>query len=144
MSSSTQPSGAVPMSAHPERHARAATVNAWLTVVAGCGHGFFGHKGRGAHFEVDPRGRIWFHDEYTQRRIYTHAPFSRGWRGFHHGGTLQALCRQLRDFIRSGTPLSPSTLGPYPDWYSQGDPWGYGADMDIVRAAARQVGLTVP
>lgn len=127
---------AVPMFGKPDRVRRA---NELLRAIGGTGCHFFFHDGRFAYFHVDVWGAIWFHDSYTQRPIYTH---SRGrWRGFTGGGTLRELVTALRDYIRTGNPIRPHLLGPWPEWLCGGDLWGYGEDMTQVRAAARRLGI---
>lgn len=121
---------------------RAAKANEFLEAVAACGRRFFHHEGRVSRFEVDPRGRVWFIDKYTQKRIYTHFEHGR-WSRFSEGGTLKTLVLQLRDFIRTGTPPSTSLLGPWPPSYCNGDLWGYGEDMKLVREAAARLGVLI-
>jgi hypothetical protein len=113
---------------------RAARANEFLRAVAGCGRGFFQRCGRVSSFEVDDRGRIFFRDAYTLRAIYTHDTRGR-WRGFTEGGTMRCLVIYLRDFIRTGEQQNLH-LGPWPQWVCDGDLWGYGQDMELVRAAA--------
>lgn len=117
---------------------RAVVANRFIEAIASCGRMFFAHKERVSRFEVDARGRVWFIDGYTGRRIYTHYKYH--WRGFTEGGTLRALVENLRDFIRTGeTPKL--NFGPWPRWLSDGDMWGYGEDMEKVRSAAIESGL---
>jgi hypothetical protein len=119
---------------------RMAKANELLRVIAGCGRKFFSHQGRVSRFELDSRGRVWFIDAYREARIYTH--YASGWsrRGFSEGGTLRDLVIRLRIYIQDERDLGRA-LGPYPDWYSGGDPWGYGADMRIVFDAATKIGM---
>jgi hypothetical protein len=58
------------------------------------------------------------------------------WRGFSEGGTLRSLVEQLRDYIRTGKQVHPQSFGPWPQWYCDGDLWGYGDDMQQVRDKA--------
>jgi hypothetical protein len=88
---------------------------------------------------MDSRGRIWFVDKYTLKRIYTHDTSGK-WRGFSEGGTLRALVIALRDYIRHGT-LIPTCHFAYPKWYSDADPWGYGEDMKKVTEEIKALGL---
>lgn len=118
---------------------RARKVTAFLAVVGDCGRHFFRHSDRGARMEVDARGHVWFVDDYSEKRIYTH--YEGRWRGFSHGGTLRDLVKALRDHIRTGEPLHPGVLGPWPTWYGGGDPWAYGDAMAQVRQAAVDQGL---
>lgn len=117
-----------------ERRQRAEKANELIGVIAGCGRRFFFHQGRVACLEVDDRGRVWFHDEYTQARIFTHR--NGRWDKFTHGGTLRAVVQRLRDYITTGQRLNPRIFGPWPEWYCDGDLWGYGEAMQIVRDAA--------
>lgn len=117
---------------------RAEKANQFLEAIAGCGRKFFAHNGRVSRFEVDDRGRVWYIDGGSQRRIYTHYKYQ--WRGFTEGGTLFDLVKKLRDYIRTGE-LPRLHLGPYPEWVCGGDPWAYGDDMQKVRAGAERCGL---
>jgi hypothetical protein len=109
--------------------------NALLETIADCGRKFFRHNDLVSRFELDRRGRIWFIDAYRSARIYTH--YTRGrWRGFSEGGTLRDLVIALRNYIATGKLINPVHFGPWPDWYCDGDVWGYGQDMEKVRAKA--------
>lgn len=121
-----------------ERRSRADRANALIGFIATRGRKFFGHK-RESAFEVDDRGRVWFIDGHSGRRIYTHTPTYGRWRGFSEGGTLRDLVCHLRDYIRSATTLPPSVLGPWPDWVCGGDLWGYGDEMANVRDYAAEL-----
>ena len=121
---------------------RVQKTNQLIQTIASCGHAFFSHQGRVSAFEIDARGRIWFVDAWRGARIYTHYTIGR-WVGFTEGGTLRALVIALRDYIRTGNPIPSGHLGPWPDWYSQGDPWGYGAEnMQNIRKKAMLLGIT--
>jgi len=111
---------------------RAEIANKVIAVIAAHGRRFFHHEGRVSRFEVDARGRVWLHDKYSGARIYT---MQRGrWRGFTEGGTLKSLCEALRDYIRTGQPIRRGWFGPWPDYYCDGDLWGYGKEaMETVR-----------
>jgi hypothetical protein len=121
-----------------ERERRDAA-NELIACIASCGRKFFAHEGWVAQMEVDPRGRVWFRDHYSRKCIYTH--YDGRWRGFTGGGTLKGLVECLRNFIKQGTQIRRS-FGPWPDWCCcDGDLWGYGDDMEIVRAKARELGI---
>lgn len=121
------------------KHDRAEVANRFIEVIASHGRGFFGAAGRISRFEVDQRNRVWFVYSYSQKRIYV-ADDNGPWRGFTNGGTMRALVRALRDYIRTGTTPRLS-LGPWPQWVCDGDLWGYGDDMAAVRDAAKRLGL---
>jgi hypothetical protein len=116
---------------------RLANANEMLRAIASCGRKFFAHEDRVSRFEVDQRGRVWFIDKWTQKRIYTHYRYD--WRGFSEGGTLRALVERLRDFITQGKQLPPTIFGPWPEWVCGGDLWAYGDAMQRVRDAAEEL-----
>lgn len=118
---------------------RVINANAFLCAIASCGRRFFLYESGVSHFELDPRGRVWFIDTYRGARIYTHHTRD-AWRGFTQGGTLRDLVIALRDYIRVGD-VSRINIGPWPGWLCGGDLWGYGADMERVPEAARALGL---
>lgn len=111
------------------RRARLDVANELLHVIASHGRRFFHFGGvsvynkdaqssefvpadRYARFEVDPRGRLWFIDDYSQRRIYMHKTgFCGRWKGFSHGGTLRALVTDMARYILKGEPISPFKIG---------------------------------
>ena len=116
-----------------ERRERAKKANQFIEVIASCGRRFFNY-GVASHFIVDDRGRIWFWDGYSEKKIYTH--HEGHWRGFTGGGTLRTLIQHLKTYIQSGE-LPKLNLGPWPDWVCNGDLWGYGDDMETVRNGAK-------
>ncbi len=122
-----------------EKDKRLEQANELLKVIANCGRKFFFHNGRVSHFEIDGRGRVWFIDAYREARIYTHYIQGR-WHGFSEGGTLRDLVIRLRDYILSGKQVG-KVFGPFPDWYSDGDPWGYGSDMQFVYQSAVRLAI---
>lgn len=111
--------------------------NELVRVIAAHGRRFFysAQRERCARVELDPRGRVWWVDDYTGKRIYTHqTPFGNKWRGFSHGGTLRSLAEAIRDYIVHGAPIPPWRIAPQ---QSYGDLWGYGEQgAKDVRAAA--------
>lgn len=118
--------------------ARCQQANTVLQIISDHGRRFFHYKERVAEFEVDERGHIWFIDEYSQKRIWTHYPHR--WKNFSGGGTLLSLCKALRDFIQTGEPIRAGWFGPWPQHYCDGDLWGYGPDMEIVRERVKTTG----
>lgn len=127
-----------------EVRGRLEVANELIRVIATCGRCFFARPLREdvriSYFELDPGGRLWFVDSWRGNRICLQN-VNHPWRGFHQGGTLRSLVTQLRNFVRSGTPLRKGTLGPWPKSCCDGDLWGYGKDMETVREAARRLGL---
>lgn len=107
--------------------------------IADCGRKFFYHRGNVSHFELDRRSRLWFVDGYEDYKIC----MVKGWgnRGFSEGGTLKALVDDLVNYIRTGEKLSEGRFGPWPEWYCNGDLWGYGEDMQKVRDMAMALGM---
>jgi hypothetical protein len=122
---------------------RCERANELLRVIASCGRRFFSQdedrlqrmeNPQISRLEVDDRGRVWFTDKYTQKRIYLHYEYWK--RGFSDGGTLRSLVCSLRDYIMTGKRLHAWHFGPWPAEYCRGDLWGYGEDMQQVRDAA--------
>lgn len=136
-SRTTRSTGRAQTSAGAEKELRLAEANEFIAVIAAHGRRFFHHKGVVAYFELDDRGKIWFHNEWTGKRIYTHQ--KGGWNGFHHGGTLLDLCKALRDYIMGRGEFPARAAGPWPEWVCQGDLWGYGEDIKPVREKIREI-----
>lgn len=74
--------------------------NQVIAEIAKRGRRFFEHKGRIARLEIDQRGRIWYINPQSQKKIYTHYKYE--WRNFNGGWTLQQVICRLRDFVRDG------------------------------------------
>lgn len=122
-----------------DKRARAEHVNQAVRIIGNYGRRFFFNAkwDRYASIEVDARGRIWWVDEYTMVRIYTHrTTWGNKWYHFSHGGTLRDLVELFRDYIRTGKPVHAWFLGPERQW-SDGNIWGYPPeDMQKVRDLA--------
>lgn len=107
---------------------RCEQVNAVIQIIGAYGRRFFYNAqfDRYAHCEVDARGRVWFFDDFTNARIYTHrGGFGNKWRGFSHGGTLRDLVERFRDYITKGTQLPQGILGLDRIRLTDGNVWGY-------------------
>ncbi|UZE14749.1 hypothetical protein [Pseudomonas sp. B21-053] len=118
---------------------RVEQVNQVIRIIADHGRRFFYSQAanRYASMEVDHRGKIWFIDNYSGKRIFTHETVWGGkWRGFTHGGTLRDLVKELRDYIRTGEPLHPGYLGP--ERFDDSNIWGY--DEAAMKAVREQAG----
>ena len=118
---------------------RCEQVNQVIRVIANHGRRFFYSQAsnRYASMEIDQRGKIWFIDDYSGKRIFTHETVLGGrWRGFTHGGTLRRLVEDFRDYIRIGEPLHPGYLGP--ERFNDSNIWGY--DEEGLRAVREQAG----
>lgn len=122
-----------------DRQQRLNAANELIRTIASCGRHFFEHQGDVAYLELDPRGRVWLHDEYTKKRIYTH--YAGYWRGLTHGGIMRDLIVYLRDYITTGRRPPELLFGPWPDWLCRGDLWGYGEDIQFVRDKALELGI---
>jgi hypothetical protein len=116
-----------------EREERLEIVNEFLGVIGSCGRGFFCRNGVLCWMYQDYRGRIWFVDSWRGDETYTHREGR--WRKFCSGGTMKQLVESLRDYVLTGKQLGPRHFF-WPDWVCGGDLWGYGDDMERVRAAA--------
>ncbi|MBE0467984.1 MAG: hypothetical protein IBX55_00450 [Methyloprofundus sp.] len=116
-------------------------VNEFLKLIGSTGRQFFNDRDSGcyAEFELDARGRVWFYDDYTQSRIYTH--FSGRWRQFSHGGTLKNLVILLRDHIKKNKKISADYFSS--NWHFGGlHPWGYDeVSLEKIRLKGLQLGI---
>jgi hypothetical protein len=118
---------------------RAEQVNQAIRIIADHGGRFFYSKAmnRYASMEVDNRGKVWFIDDYTGKRIFTHKTVWGGrWRGFSHGGTLRAVVEAFRDYTRTGEPMHPGYHGP--ERFNDSNVWGY--DEESMRVVREQAG----
>lgn len=84
---------------------RLSAVNEFIRVISSCGRGFFQDRSSEfvAEMQLDERGRVWFVDDYTKAKIYTH--YNGRWKQFSHGGTLRDLIRVFREHIKKGTQI---------------------------------------
>lgn len=132
-----------------DKSQRIELVNRLIERIAGCGRGFFRNDktGKIARIELDDRGRLWWVNEWYHLEKHRRLCMSVGrnhllMRGFHNGGTLRCLVIAFLGFIRTGEPINANCFGPWPDWYGEGDLWGYGRDvMAKIRAAAIDMGV---
>jgi hypothetical protein len=123
---------------------RLAQANALIRAVSEHGRRFFFHaaSGRVASLELDRVGRVWFVDDYTGKRIYTHRThIPSRWMGFSHGGTLRSLVEALRDYIVAGQQIDAWRIATPRLNEEDGDIWGYGPEAS---AALRQQVLSLP
>ena len=114
-------------------------VNHVIRIIGNHGRRFFFNQKTNCYacMEVDQRGKVWFIDDYSARRIFTHNTTWGGrWRGFSHGGTLRSLVEGFRDYIRTGEPMHPGHLGP--ERFNDSNIWGY--DIEGIRAVRQQAG----
>lgn len=120
-------------------------VNAAIQVIGAHGRRFFysAKHARYARCEVDPRGKVWFVDDHTGKRVYTHAGgFGNKWRGFSHGGTLRDLVERFRDYIARGDRVPKALLGIERSNPENGNIWGY-EPAALERVRAEVAGLPV-
>jgi hypothetical protein len=113
-----------------EKEHRKDLANNIIKIIAAHGRGFFYHKGNISRFEI-LNGRVWFHDGYSNKKIYTH--YTGRWNGFTEGGTLRSVVIMLRDYIQGKKDINLRYFGPWSKVYCDGDLWGYGSDMETVR-----------
>ena len=120
---------------------RLRAANEFIAVIAGCGRNFFRHKERIAHLELSDTGRVFFIDDYTEKRIYTHLS-GRRWKDFSHGGTLKRFIECLREFVKRDEKMN---LRYFDSEWAEGykHPWGYGVDLKIVKEAASRLGIAI-
>lgn len=124
-----------------EKGWRIEAVNKLIMEIGSCGRRFFYNRDFGyAWMSIDIHGKIWFTDDYNCKCIYTH--YSGRWKHFTHGGTMRTLVEQFRDYIQTGKKVFIGYFGPWPEWYCDGDLWGYGAEnMKAIREKAIELGI---
>lgn len=120
------------------KQARAEKASELLKTIASCGRRFF--SGRRptdtSRFFIGSQGHVWFWDAYSARDIHLGYKYW-GWeQGFSHGGTLREFVNALAWYIRTGEPIPDCHLSRWPENY-----WGYGDDMERVRAKAVELGI---
>ncbi|HDR9065509.1 TPA: hypothetical protein ACU967_002267 [Burkholderia contaminans] len=122
---------------------RAVHANTLIKIIASHGRRFFysESKNQYARIELDERGRVWFIDYYTGKRIYTHR--SGHWNGFTSGGTLKSLVEDMRDYITFGMRIAPWKIAPPRE--NGSNIWGYPAEAaEAVRKAALALPIIAP
>lgn len=115
---------------------RIADANYLLLTISMFGRRFFySHRhNRVARFEMTIDGKLWFRDDYTDKRIYV--AYRGRWRHFSHGGTMRRLIDDLANYIRTGERIRAGHFGPWPEYICDGDLWGYGKEtMETLRTA---------
>jgi len=122
---------------------RLANANKFIRKIGDCGRRFFHHEGRYAELSLDGRGRVWFTDEYSGRRIYTHRDGR--WQGFTHGGTLKILVEVFRDHIKKGRQLHHLYFDPDRFRGFGTHPWGYpDGELILLKHAGLTLGIVAP
>ncbi|AQS40229.1 hypothetical protein Sps_05160 [Shewanella psychrophila] len=112
--------------------------NTLIKVISEHGRKFFNTKDVTATIELDKNGKVWFVDDYSQRRIYTH--YSGRWSGFSHGGTLRGLIESMRKYITKGHQIPLDWIAPTRRNPANGDIWGYGIEAaSAVRTAVAKL-----
>lgn len=117
-----------------DKQSRTVAANQLINAIASCGRHFFTHNGFISSLELSEKGRVYFIDYYTRKRVYTHKEGD--WIGFTSGGSLKWLVMCLRDFVTHGHQMDA-------DYFSVelSNPWGYGEDIVLVRKSAVALGI---
>lgn len=125
------------------RQQRTKNANELIGTIASCGRKFFNKRTHVSFFELQEVSRLFYVDGFRGKRVWTH---SRQWfysRNIGEGGTLAAMLRDLQKYIMHGSKLSQNHFYWKP-WICNGDLWGYGDDMEIVRKKAVELGIIDP
>jgi hypothetical protein len=115
------------------RKSRVNTVNEIIKEIAGRGRKFFYNEGLIAEIAV-VNGRFYYKAEYGEiKMINLSTPDYRKPKGWFHGGSLLALVKEFREYIKDGHPREYSGL------YSSH--WGYPEkEMEAIREKSVQLG----
>jgi hypothetical protein len=147
-----------------QKEERLAHANALIQIIASHGHRFFyletvsaraavlhrvsGYTGGNISQLELRRGKVFFLDSYSGKAVYTHkTTWANRWTGFSNGGTLRSLVENLRDYVLTGTHLSPWKIGlpRTKDGSLANNTWGYEESaLQKVRDAAFALPLFAP
>lgn len=120
---------------------RCIRANELILLIATTGRMFFNYEEHGGDISAFTvaKGRIYFIDGYTNKRIYAYGnQFFR--RKFTQGGTMQALVLDIAEWIRTGKPANAKN--GYGGVYC--DHWGYPADdMAKIQRKAQEIGFSI-
>lgn len=131
------------MKTNADKEQRVEIVNAVIREIASHDRRFFHHNGQIAELFIKGT-KIWYKCEWINDRakhpvteICLSVPEYRSLKGWFHGGTLQGLVLDFRDFINSGKPANGKH--GYGGLYSPH--WGYSVgSMSEIRSKARELG----
>ncbi len=123
-----------------EKTKRLKNVNKLVKVIGHNGrHFFWSEKNSRFAKMILKNHRLYWVDEHTGKHVYLHYKY---WnRGFSNGGTLRQLVNYLKNYVMTGEKIPKQFLGPWPSWYCDGDPWGYGKKMIKIRKKATELGM---
>ncbi|MCA9924225.1 MAG: hypothetical protein KC421_17735 [Anaerolineales bacterium] len=125
-----------------ERQQRLKNANRLIKTIATHGRRLLSNNESITQILMDERQRLWLLDAYTQKKIYLH--YQSWGHGFSDGGTMRQLIVLLKQYILTGQTIHHSFFGPWPQWLCNGDIWGYGEDMNVVRSIAQDLGIINP
>lgn len=127
----------------PIEHDRVNHANELIQLIANHGRKFFRQGKTIAHMEIDKQGKVWFVDDFSRCRVYTH--YRGDWRGFSHGGTMRSLIINLRKYITKGQTLNPLILAPNCFHKDGSNIWGYEpSEAEKLRQAAWKLPMFPP
>lgn len=127
-----------------QRQLRLQRANAIIVTISNCGRHFFRQSidGRVSKFEIAENGRLYFRDKYSDHRLPCSHTKGRAWQQhFTEGGTLKSLIEAIANYIKTGETISLFFFGPWAATTCNGDLWGYGDDMELVREHAKRLGI---
>ena len=117
---------------------RLAHVNALTKSISSYGRRFFYNERIDyvAYMTMDERGKLWWHDDYSLKRIYI--AHKGEWRGFSHGGTLRWLVEAMAVYVREGHTMHPDIIcQPRSDGSNI---WGYSKEQaELLRNEVRDM-----
>jgi hypothetical protein len=120
-----------------ERQNRVKIVNEIIKEISTRGRKFFNNEGRVA--ELVDKGKIFYKAEYGKiEMICLSVPDYRRPKGWFHGGTLLALTKEFREYIKKGDIHQIKYSG------LNSPHWGYPEqDMKLIREKAIQLGYAI-
>lgn len=124
-----------------ERLQRLEHINKLVITIGSYGRRFFWNERRKqyARMEIDARGKLWWIDDYQGTRICIEkiGGYEHRWQGFSHGGTLKSLVQEMREYVKTGNPISMYLIAQ--------DCWGYDAEATAAtKKAAANIECCIP
>lgn len=124
-----------------DRTARLEKANAVISIIADNGH-IFHSNGQRSYFTLFNTATTVYFQDCFGGKIDISRTYTETWANFTEAGMMKSLVRALREYILMGTPVPARHFGPWPLWFSYGDPWGYGPEaMAQIRAAVAELGV---
>lgn len=113
---------------------RIACINSFVAIVAAHGRHFFRYDNRLGMMTMDDSGKVWWRDEFTNKRCLLKGCWPDWGQKIGHGSGLRMLIQGMRDWVLTGKQIRENIF----------EYWGYDDDIKHVKEAALKIGLLSP